>query len=108
MPGPLELFFRPHQKGYRSADVASGPKQFLGLTQLGSGSALVTVSTAVVKSDSLIMFSMNPATVGAVMNSMGPIVVNSIVDGVSFAMAHLSGATPPFTTRIAFEILNLK
>lgn len=58
-------------------------------TTLTSGSASVTVSTALVNSDSIFWMATVPTSVGV--NSGGGIVVSSIVSGKSFAFARAEG-----------------
>jgi len=55
---PLELLFGPMFKGPGFVDVRSHAHQFAGRSTINSGSATVVVSTAAVKSDSLIHFAM--------------------------------------------------
>jgi hypothetical protein len=73
-------------------DVTSrGGTQFVGRTTLNSGTASVTVSTAMVKSDSWIggQWIPNAATASGASVTPAPM---SIVDGVSFAIANPDGA----------------
>lgn len=53
----LELLFRPFLKGPLHTKAGSAANQWAGLTTLGSGSATVTVSTNLVNSDSILLFS---------------------------------------------------
>ena len=55
---PLDLLFGPMFKGPGFVDVRSHAHQFAGRSTINSGSATVVVSTAAVKSDSLIHFAM--------------------------------------------------
>ncbi len=82
---PLELLFGPHLKNAPLTDSTAGAGQFAGRTTLASGSSSVTVSTAMVNSNSIILAMSEVGSVGA--NSGGALVVNSIVSGTSFALA---------------------
>ena len=101
---PLEVARRPFQTGPSFLKQQVGTRrQFAGRTTLNSGSASVTVSTAVVNSDSIIMYGIQASSVGA-QNSAFNIVVNSIVSGVSFAFARILGAGGPDNSTIMWEI----
>lgn len=89
---PLELLRRASLRGPLSVLTTAGANQFAGRTALASGTASVTVSTAIVNSDSLI-FSTFAVSSTSVASGGVPvsIVVNSIVSGVSFAFANQDG-----------------
>lgn len=57
MAGPnlLELLYGPHLHGALSTDATSHAAQYAGRTTIASGTTSVTVSTAMVNSDSLIL-----------------------------------------------------
>ena len=87
---PIENFFRGTVRGPLSFLTTAGAKQFAGLTDLASGTASVTVSTALVTSGMLINHSFSVQTLcgSGIGYATG---VSSIVDGVSFALGYLDG-----------------
>lgn len=104
MPGrPLEQLYGTHLKGPPTTQTTT-PGNWAGKTTLNSGSTSVTVSTAVVNSDSLIFLGTNPASIGAVVASYGGVVVNSIVSGVSFALAAAPAIARPFDDKVSWMI----
>ena len=87
---PIENLFRGAIRGPLSFLTAAGPKQFAGLTDLASGTASVTVSTALVTSGMLINHSFSVRTLCG--SGIGyATAVSSIVDGVSFALGYVDG-----------------
>lgn len=89
---PLELLNRALAKGPLMVPTTAGTNQFAGRTALASGTASVTISTAIVNSDSLIFatFAVSSTSVGSGGVPVA-LVVNSIVSGVSFAFANQDG-----------------
>lgn len=102
---PLEVQRRPFQTGPVMARVSPGPRQFIGRTTLNSGSAFQTVSTAVVNSDSIFRLATQPSSIGPAGASGGCVVVNSIVSGVSFALARAYGTAAPWNEVVHWEIV---
>ncbi len=88
---PLELLRRPFFHGPASVRTTAGPQQFAGRTALASGTASVTVSTAVVNSDSIIFHSFQANTTTAGSGTQFSTVVSSIVSGISFALGTADG-----------------
>jgi len=100
-----EQLFRPNQRGPRSTLVdATNP--WIGQTSVLSGTATATVSTTQVQSNSIILMSTNPASIGIDIGSGQPgIVVQSIVDGVSFALSRSDGSISKFANTVSWEII---
>lgn len=88
---PLEVRFRGHARGPDLLRTNSGQKnQFAGFTTLNSGTAFVTISTAMVKSGDIIHTSFQVQTTAA--SGTGYMVgVSSLVNNVSFALGYLDG-----------------
>lgn len=90
MPGTpiIELLQRPWFKGPPGVPVASGSGQFAGRTALNSGTGVVTISTAMIKSgmNVLAMMQLNSAAAVSSGTPFPQFVVNSIVDNVSFTI----------------------
>lgn len=88
---PIEVLHRPFQRGPMGLPTAAGANQFAGRTALASGTAFVTISTAMVNSDSLIQatFQVNTTTASGV--AFAAYGVNSIVSGVSFTFGSVDG-----------------
>ena len=79
-----------------------------GRTTLSSGSATSTVSTTRVNSDSIVLLSEQVSSAGASAVQSGAggwTVVNSIVSGVSFALARSSGQAIAWDSTIMWNIL---
>lgn len=105
MTQPRELLRGPLLKGPLMSPVQSGPAQFAGRTSISSGVATVTVSTYVVKSDSLVFLTAQSIT----NQSSGvskPIEVRSISDGNFFTLGWADGVGTPRTTDILWNIVN--
>ena len=101
-----ELLFKPLLRGpmsTRTAPTESNP--WAGLTTLNSGSATITVSTSAVQSDSIFRMATSPGSLGVAANSGGAIVVSSIVDQVSFALATMTGVALPWDTTVMWELM---
>jgi len=80
-------------------------RAFCGRTTLGSGSASVTVSTGVVNSNSMFRLASIVASVSVGVNSGGYIAINSIVSGVSFALARSTGVAVAMPEIVSWEII---
>src|SRR3989304_3485665 len=101
---PLHSLWKGWQRGPMIAK-SGGTNPFANRTTLNSGSASVVVSTALVSSNSLIMFGTQPSSVGVGANSGGAIVVNSIVSGTSFAFARATGTAVPWNEVIMWSLI---
>lgn len=88
---PLNLLWGGLLKAPQRVPVTTGAKQFAGLTALGSGTAYVTMSTAMVTSGSLINATLMVNTTVASGSGGSATAVSSIVDGVSFAFGYTDG-----------------
>lgn len=109
MPDPRgDQLYNPHLRGPVTAQQSgawpAGVDPFVGRTTLSSGSATVTVSTALVQSDSILWATENPGSVDVAAASGGAVVVNSIVDGVSFALARQYGVSAPWDSTIYWTL----
>lgn len=91
---PIELSFGPAQRApsflTRMAQNSGQAGQWCGRTSLASGTAFVTLSTAVINSDSIVHhgFAVNTTAVSGTNFAVG---VSSIVSGVSFALGYVDG-----------------
>ena len=107
----IEQLFRPWFYGQPTAAMSHanvGPEPWVGRTTLDSGSVAVTVSTTLVSSGKTGIFTMTqPGSVGVSANSGGHIVVNSLVDGVSFAFARSTGVAAPWDETITWMAIKL-
>lgn len=104
--GTLHSFRRFFQKSARAIFSPTAPHRgaYAGRTALASGSSSVTVSTAVVNSDSIILMGTQVGSAAAAHNSGSNIVVNSIVSGASFAFARATGTAVPWDETVMWEI----
>jgi len=80
-------------------------RAFCGRTTLGSGSASVTVSTGVINSNSMFRLASIVGSTALGANSGGGVVVNSIVSGVSFALARPTGTAVAWSDIVSWEIV---
>lgn len=106
MPGrPLETLYGASLQGPPITKTTT-PGNWAGRTTLSSGSTVVTISTAVINSDSLVLAAVvNVASIGTVVTSYAAgVVVNSIVSGVSFAVAAAPAIAYPADRTIAWMI----
>lgn len=78
---------------------------FAGRTVLASGSSSVTVSTAAVNSDSIIMLTSQVGSAGVGVNSGGAIGVNSIVSGTSFAITRMTGIAVDWDDTVMWHLI---
>ena len=108
MAQPLETLFSPLLSGVPMTDVRSHIHQWAGRTALNSGSATVTVSTTVVKSDSLIYYGIsgNTRANSGVATDGGGIEVTSISEGNFFAFTTHDGSVLPRSVNIMWMIFN--
>ena len=101
---PLDILHRPMFKHPPMLPQLSGPTQWNGRTTINSGSASVTVSNAMVASDQLVGLTLEIGSAGAGANSGGGIGVNSVVHGVSMALARPTGTAVPWDDVVMWEI----
>lgn len=104
MSKPLEMLFGPLLRGQPGTRTSEETNAWAGRTSLGSGSSSVTVSTTLVKSDSLIFLTEAPGSVTTVAGSHGHVVVNSIVHGISFALARSTATATPWSATVGWMI----
>lgn len=102
--GQQERLFHPNLRGPMLTDANSDDYQWAGRTTLGSGSATVTVSTAVVNSDSLILMGSQAATNQASGVST-PIEVKSIDPGNHFIIGTADGDALARDTDIMWMVM---
>ncbi len=102
---PLSQLFRPLLRGPMLSRTSGETNPWAGRTNVPSGSATVTVSTALVNSDSIIRFGTEVTSVGVGANSGGAVVVNSIVSGVSFAFARATAVAAPWDETVMWELV---
>lgn len=104
---PREVMEGMFQQGPRMLRTSrpGGAQQFAGRTTLSSGSASVTVSTAVVNSDTMFFLGSVVTSAGGAANSGGGLAVNSVVSGVSFALARPTGTAVPFDETVSWELV---
>ncbi len=105
MAKPLELLWRAFFRGPPFILANSGPSQFAGRITINSGSATVTVSTSIVKSDSIILHDVESNTLQS-SGVAAPINVMSVVDGAHFSFGYAGGETPAGDRTIMWMILN--
>lgn len=80
---------------------------YAGITQIASGSASVTVSTTTVKSDSIIMPTLQSLTNTS--SGFGPSVeVRSIVDGGYFILSHADGKAQARDVNVHWVLMQTK
>ena len=102
---------RPNEKLSKGFTAGTGftkigqANAWAGLTTLSSGSATVTVSTTMVRSDCIVRMGSSVASVGLGANSGGAIVVNSIVDSVSFAFVRATAIANPWDEVVMWELV---
>lgn len=102
---PLEVLRRAFLTGPMLTRASSGPNQFAGRTTLNSGSATVTVSSTVVKSDSIIMLAVE-ANTRQDSGVAAPIEVMSVFEGGHFTLGTAGTETLARDTTIMWEIKN--
>lgn len=87
-----EQFFAAHFRGPDRVDLApTRTDPYAGRTVLSSGSTTVTVSTALVNSDSIISYGTHIDASAVSVASGGFVAVSSIVSGVSFDLIWARG-----------------
>ena len=105
MTGNMEQLFGPVFRGPRTTILEGGAAAWAGRTTINSSDASVTVSTAMVASGQLFNLGVEPGSLGVGANSGGMVVVSSIVDNVSFALAYATAVGVPWDTDISWEIV---
>ncbi len=90
-----EQLYRPNLRGPLRAQIGN-TNAWAGRTTVASGSVSATVSSNIVNSDSVILFSTEVASVGIGITSGYGLVVNSIVSATSFALSNASGVAVPW------------
>ncbi len=104
MNNPLELLFRPHLRGPFFTRSTSASNQWAGRTTLNSGDTTVVVSTALVNSNSVIMYGIDG---NAGLQSSGvshAIEVTSISSGNHFTFATAGGESAERNTVIMWQL----
>lgn len=76
-----------------------------GRTTVDSGTVSVTVSTTMITSDAIFRLGSSVSSVGLGANSGGVIVVNSIVDSVSFALVRATAIAAPWDEIVMWELV---
>lgn len=104
----IETLFGPSLFGQMFTKTNQVTNPWAGLTVIQSGSASVTVSTNAITSGSIIRYGCTVGSVGVSAASGGAIVVNSIVDGTSFAFARQYGVANAFDDTVMWEIVATK
>lgn len=100
---PIELLFGPVLHGSPAVATAKGVGN---RATLSSGSAFTTVSTQLVTSGCMVLLGTQPGSVAVAHNSGGCVVVNSVVDGVSFALARATGVAVPWDEQVSWLIVS--
>lgn len=99
-----ERLFHPHLRGPMLTNANSDDFQWAGRTTLGSGSSTVTVSTAVVNSDSIVLLGSQAATNQASGVST-PIEVKSINPGNHFILGTSDGDSLSRDTTVMWMVM---
>jgi hypothetical protein len=96
--------WRDNLRGPLSARISAGAQQFAGFTSIVSGTATATVSTAVVRSGSIVLATAR--TVATINSGTGlrQFEVQSITDGTSFIIGTNDGQGVARTTTIQWII----
>ena len=103
MGGKLEQLFGPIFRGMAATKANSSTVQFAGITTLNSGSTTVTVSTTLVKSDSLFFLGTQaPAAVGSATGK--PIEVKTVIDSSYFVLGTADGVAMGRDTNISWML----
>lgn len=100
----LEELFAPNLRGPMSTRTSEERNPWAGFATINSGSAFATVSTAMVKSGNLIFTQSYPGSVAVSIQSAGHVVVNSIVNNVSFALGWSTGVAASWDTVVGWEM----
>lgn len=107
MPKSKEILHGALLKGPLHTSVSGAANAWSGITSIASGSATVTVSTTVVKSDSLILCGLQSLTDTS--SGFGrPVEVRTIVDGGYFILSHSDGEAQARAVKAHWMILNTK
>lgn len=103
---PKEQVRGARMTGPDMARLYTDGRAFTGRATIASGSALVTVSTANIRSTSLFRSLVSiPSSLGVAANSGGGICVRSVVHMVSFAIARPTGVAVPWDEQVHWELL---
>lgn len=104
--GAKEQLFGGNLRGPLRARVASlETNPFFDRTLVQSGSTTVTVSTALVSSESAFFIA---EEAGSVTSGGGRIAVSSIVDGTSFALARVPVTAAAADAYVTWQLINPK
>ena len=103
VPTPREIEWTRILGRWKASGLSG--RAFCGRTTLGSGSASVTVSTGVINSNSMFRLASIVGSTALGANSGGGVVVNSIVSGVSFALARPTGTAVAWSDIVSWEIV---
>ena|SRR3990167_3281767 len=104
----LELLYGPNLRGPMSTRTSEQTHPWSGLATINSGSAYATVSTALVKSGALIFHTVYPGSVAVAAQSHGMLVVNSIVDNTSFALAWATDLAASWNVTVGWHLMQTK
>ena len=105
MPSTEQLFGAHLRGAVQTRTGAEETHPWANRTTIDSGSTSVTVSTALVNSDSIIRLTTEVGSIDTAIQSAGHIVVNSIVSGVSFALAWALGTSVAFDNTVMWELV---
>ena len=104
---PKEILSGALLQGPLRSKTTAGAQQFAGKATISSGSATVTVSTAVVKSDSLIMNGVRALTDQASGSGCG-VEVRTVIDSTSFVLANSDSSVRAFDVSVDWMIVQIK
>lgn len=106
----LEQFFRPMARGpgnFPQSLQALAANQFAGSTLVASGVALVTVSTSLVKSNSVIPILGTLIATAPTSTNAGHFAVMSVVDATSFMLTRVNSVPAPFGETVYWSIMQV-
>jgi len=106
MSNPKELLHGALLKGPLKTISAVGDQQFAGVTTIGSGTATVTVSTTVIKSDSIILCGVQALSNQASGSGIGA-EVRTISDSTHFVLGNSDGSSQAFARNIHWMIVRV-
>ena len=76
-----------------------------GFGTINSGSVSTSISTALVRSSSIIQIQERiPGSLGVGVNSGGPLVVSAVTDGTSFTVANATGVAVPWDRSFSWRL----
>ena len=110
MPGKsVEQLFGPTLHApllTRTTEGDAATAQWAGFTTLNSGSTFVTVSTPMIQSGALVFTGLKAlGSLAAAHGSGGMVVVDSIVEDISFALARATGTAVPWNDVVMWMIV---